>query len=71
MHLVERLHGCADLLARDLLIEREHKPVCTRAIFSGDDERMELWISVICLCPERQPFGHTQLKKRTEIDIVV
>lgn len=63
VHLVEGLHGCADLLARDLLVEREHEPVRTRAIFSGDDERMELWISVICLRPERQPFGHTQLRK--------
>lgn len=38
VHLVERLHGCADLLARDLLVECEHKPICTRAIFPGDDE---------------------------------
>lgn len=63
VHLVERLHGCADLLACDLLVKCEHKPVCARAIFSGDDERMELWISVIRLRPERQPFGHTQLRK--------
>lgn len=59
VHLVQRLHGCADLLARDLLIEGEHKPVGTRAIFSGDYEWMELWVSVVSLRPERQPFGHT------------
>lgn len=38
VHLVECLHGCTDLLACDLLIEREHKSIRTRAIFSGDDE---------------------------------
>lgn len=69
VHLVQRLHGCADLLACDLLIEREHKPVRTRAIFSGDYERMQLRISVISLRPERQPFGHTQLRKRKKKQI--
>lgn len=63
VHLVQCLHGCADLLAGDLLVEGEHKAVGAGAILPGDDERVQLWVPVICLRPEGQPLGHTQLRK--------
>lgn len=63
VHLVQRLHGCADLLARDLLVEGEHKAIGAGAVLPGDDERVQLRVSVIRLCPERQPLGHAELRE--------
>lgn len=42
VHVVEGLHGTADLLARHLLEEREGKAVRPRAVLSGDDEGVKL-----------------------------
>lgn len=63
VHLVQRLHGCADLLARDLLVEGEHKAIGAGAVLPGDDERVQLRVSVIRLRPERQPLGHAELRE--------
>lgn len=63
VHLVQCLHGCADLLARDLLVEGEHKAVRAGAVLPGDDEGVQLRVPVIRLRPEGQPLGHTQLRE--------
>lgn len=62
VHLVEGLHGRADLWACHLLVEGVDEAVGSRAVLFCDDERVELWIPLVCLRSERQSFGHTQLQ---------
>lgn len=66
VHLVERLHGCADLLARNFFIKSENKAIGARTVFPGDDKRVELRVFIVSLCSERQPFGHAQLWRKGE-----
>ena len=62
VHVVEGLHGAADLLAGHLLIEGVDKAVGAGAILPGDDEGVELGLAQVRLRPERQAFGHAQLR---------
>lgn len=59
MHLVEGLHGRADLWAGHLLVEGVDEAVGPRAVLLCDDEGVELWITLVSLRPEREPFRHT------------
>lgn len=52
VHLVEGLHGGANLWAGHLLIEGVDKTVGSRAILLCDDKGVELGIPPVCLCPE-------------------
>lgn len=52
VHLIKRLHSCANLLAGDLLVKGEYEPVSAGTVFPGNDERVELGVSVIGLSPE-------------------
>lgn len=61
VHVVESLHGTADLLTGHLLEEGEGKAVGPRAVLSSDDKGVELRLSRIRLRPERQTFWHTEL----------
>lgn len=61
VHVIECLHGTADLFAGHLLKEGEGKAVGSGAVLSRDDEGVELWIAGVGLCPERQAFWHTEL----------
>lgn len=61
VHVVKGLHGTADLLTGHLLKEGEGKAISPRAILSGYDVGVELWLPRINLRPERQAFGHTEL----------
>ncbi len=61
VHVVESLHGAADLLAGHLLEEGEGKAVGPRAVLSGDDKGVELRLPRISLRPERQTLRHTEL----------
>lgn len=63
MHLVEGLHGRADLRRRHLLVEGVDEAVGARAVLPRDQEGVELGLAVVCLCPERQAFGHTELRR--------
>lgn len=65
VHVVESLHGAADLLAGHLLEEGEGEAVRPRAVLPGDDEGVELGLAGIDLRPERQTLGHAELCART------
>lgn len=65
VHLVKGLHGRANLWTGHLLVEGVNKAVCPRAVLLCDDEGVEPWFPLVCLCPEWQAFGHTQLQGRT------
>ena len=52
VHLVEGLHGGADLRAGYLLIEGVDEAIGSRAVLLGDDEGVKLRISLVRLCPE-------------------
>lgn len=62
VHLVEGLHGRADLRTGHLFVEGVDEAVGPRSILLSNDKGMELWITLVCLCPERQAFRHTQLQ---------
>lgn len=64
VHLVERLHGCADLLTCNFLIKSENEAVGARTIFPGNYKRVELRVSAVSLCSERQPLRHAQLWRK-------
>ncbi|OCT55747.1 hypothetical protein XELAEV_18004393mg [Xenopus laevis] len=53
MHVVQGLHGAANLLAGDFLKEGEREAKCPRAIFSCDDERVVLCLSGVGLSLKR------------------
>ena len=61
VHVVEGLHGTADLLAGHLLEEGEGKAVGPGAVLPRDDIRMELGLPCVHLRPEGQTLWHTQL----------
>lgn len=61
VHVVESLHCTAYLLAGHLLEESEGKAIGAGAVLSGDDERVELWLSGVDLRPERQTLWHAKL----------
>lgn len=53
VHLIEGLHGRADLRTGHLLIEGVDETVGSRAILLGDDEGMELGLTLVRLRLER------------------
>lgn len=63
VHLVQRLHGRADLRAGHLLIEGVDEAVGPRAVLPGDDEGVEVRLPWLRLRPERQAFGQTELNE--------
>lgn len=71
VHLVESLHGGADLWAGHLLVEGVDEAVGARAILLRDDEGVELWITLVCLRPERQAFRHAQLRGEVREESVI
>lgn len=62
VHVVEGLHGAADLFAGHLFEERERKAVGARAVLSRDDERVEMGLATIRLSPKRQTLRHAELQ---------
>lgn len=61
VHVVECLHGTADLFAGHFLEEGESKAVGSGAVFSCDNERVELGLADVCLRAEGQALRHTEL----------
>lgn len=52
VHLVEGLHGRADLWTGDLLVKGVDETVGPRAVLLCDDEGVELWVPLVRLRPE-------------------
>lgn len=63
VHVVQGLHGAADLLAGHLLVESEGEAVRPRAILPRDDEGVELRLTCVRLRAEGQTLWHTQLRE--------
>lgn len=62
VHVVEGLHGAADLLAGHLLEEGEGEAVRPGAVLPGDDEGVELRLPGVHLRPEGQALRHAELR---------
>lgn len=61
VHVIECLHGTADLFAGHLLKEGEGKAVGSGAVLSCDNEGVELRLADVCLSAEGQALWHTEL----------
>lgn len=64
VHLVQSLHGRANLSAGHLLIEGVDKAVGARAILPRDKKRMETRGQAVSLSEERKAFRHAQLGRK-------
>lgn len=64
VHLVQRLHGRANLGAGYFLVEGVYEPVGARAILTCDQERVELGRQGVLLSAERQAFRHAELDRK-------
>lgn len=66
VHVVERLHGTADLFARHLLKEGEGKAIGSGAVLSRDNERVELGLAGVRLGAEGQALWHAKLWRKQQ-----
>lgn len=69
VHVVKSLHGTADLLTGHLLEEGEGEAVGPRAVLSGDDKGVKLWLPRVNLRPEGQTLWHAELREKFVTDI--